>query len=123
MKKGLVQTALDAAPPSELGVTLPYECVLVDMTLGACSAHLPINITEPVKKAASLPAAGWHAGADGPAVSVTWGAKWGPPICLANRSDVARDWLYFGNYRINDTDERSIEKVLYRNSQQILAVV
>lgn len=114
MKKGMVQTVLGAVPPEALGLTLPHEHVLVDMTFGACSAHSLINITESAKKAASLPAAGWEPGEDGPGIAATWGAKWGRPICLENRADVARNWFYYGNYKINDIDDVVAEARLFK---------
>ena len=70
--KGCVQTVLGPVAPGDLGVTLPHEHVLVDMTLGACSAEMLIDQTESGKKAASIPEAGWEPGEDGPGMAATW---------------------------------------------------
>lgn len=114
MNKGFVQTVLGPVEPAALGLTLPHEHVLVDMTLGACSAHSLIDITESAKRAASLPDAGWEPGEDGPGIAASWGAKWGRPICLENRADVARNWFYYGNYKINDIDDVIAEARLFK---------
>jgi predicted metal-dependent phosphotriesterase family hydrolase len=75
MIKGKVQTVLGAVEPSELGLTLPHEHVIVDMTLGACSAHSLVNITESVRRAAAFPDAGLEPGEAGPGIAATWAKK------------------------------------------------
>lgn len=114
MQKGYVQTVLGPVAPESLGLTLPHEHVLVDMTLGACSAHALVNATESTKKAASIPEAGWEPGEDGPGIAATWRAKWNQPICLENRADVARNWFYYGNYAITDIEDVIYEAGLFK---------
>ncbi|GAB3273348.1 phosphotriesterase family protein [Parahaliea aestuarii] len=105
LHKGKIQTVLGPIDPNTLGITLPHEHVLIDMTKGACSAESLIEATESAKAAASVVAAGWEPGEDGPGTAATWGAKWNEPICLGNRADVARNWFYYGNYKINSIDD------------------
>ena len=112
--KGCVQTVLGPVAPGALGVTLPHEHVLVDMTLGACSAEVLIDQTESGKKAASIPEAGWEPGEDGPGMAATWRAKWNEPICLENRADVARHWFYYGDYRISNIEDVIFEANLFK---------
>ncbi len=108
VNKGLVQTVLGPVEPEELGLTLPHEHVIVDMTLGACSSEMLIDTTESGKAAASTPEAGWEPGEGGPGTAASYRAKWNQPICLENRADVARNWFYYGMYRTT-----SIEDVIY----------
>ena len=112
--KGQVQTVLGPVAPEDLGLTLPHEHVLVDMTLGACSAEALIDQTESGKKAASIPEAGWERGEDGPGTAATWRAKWNQPICLENRGDVARNWFYYGDYKISDIEDVIYEANLFK---------
>ena len=107
-EKGYVQTVLGPVSPDSLGLTLPHEHVLIDMTIGACSAEVLIDQTESGKAAASTPEAGWEPGEGGPGTAASFRAKWNQPICLENRADVARNWFYYGNYKIT-----SIEDVIY----------
>ncbi len=106
--KGYVQTVLGPVSPDSLGLTLPHEHVLIDMTIGACSAEVLIDQTESGKAAASTPEAGWEPGEGGPGTAASFRAKWNQPICLENRADVARNWFYYGNYKVT-----SIEDVIY----------
>ena len=112
--KGMVQTVLGPVAPETLGITLPHEHVLVDMTFGACSAESLINQTESGKKAASIPEAGWEPGEDGPGTAATWRAKWQAPICLENRGDVARNWFYYGDYKISNLEDVIYEANLFK---------
>ncbi len=112
--KGYVQTVLGPVAPGELGLTLPHEHVLVDMTLGACSAEALIDQTESGRKAASIPEAGWEPGEAGPGTAATWRAKWNQPICLENRGDVARNWFYYGDYKISDIEDVIFEANLFK---------
>jgi len=112
--KGYVQSVLGPLAPEALGITLPHEHVLVDMTLGACSAEALIDQTESGKKAASIPEAGWQAGEDGPGTAATWRAKWNQPICLENRGDVARNWFYYGDFKICSIDDVIYEANLFK---------
>ena len=114
INKGSVQTVLGPVSPQALGLTLPHEHVLVDMTLGACSAEALIDQTESGKKAASVPEAGWEAGEDGPGTAATWREKWNQPICLENRGDVARNWFYYGDYKISDIEDVIYEANLFK---------
>lgn len=114
MIKGKVQTVLGAVEPSALGLTLPHEHVIVDMTLGACSAHSLVNITESVRRAAAFPDAGLEPGEAGPGIAATWSKKWNQPICLENRADVERNWFYYGDYKINDLDDVIHEAKLFK---------
>ena len=106
--KGSVQTVLGPVPPDSLGLTLPHEHVLLDMTLGACSAEMLIDVTESARAAATTQGAGWEPNELGPGTAATYRAKWNEPICLQNRADVARNWFYYGDYKIT-----SIEDVIY----------
>ena len=112
--KGSVQTVLGPVAPEVLGLTLPHEHVLVDMTLGACSAEALIDQTESGRKAASIPEAGWQPGEGGPGTAATWRAKWNRPICLENRGDVARNWFYYGDYKISDIEDVIFEANLFK---------
>ena len=68
--KGFVQTVLGPVSPDSLGLTLPHEHVLVDMTMGASSAEELIqNGPVSAKFAASIPEAGWEKGEDGQGTS------------------------------------------------------
>jgi phosphotriesterase-related protein len=84
------------------------------MTLGACSAHSLVNITESVRRAAAFPDAGLEPGEAGPGIAASWAKKWNQPICLENRADVERHWFYYGNYKINDLDDVIHEAKLFK---------
>ena len=112
--KGKIQSVLGPIDPESLGVTLPHEHVLVDMTKGACSATSLIEVTESAKAAGAIPAAGWEPGEDGPGTAASWAAKWNEPICLSNRADIARNWFYYGNYKINSIDDVIEEALLFK---------
>ena len=106
--KGYAQTVLGPVEPDSLGLTLPHEHVILDMTLGACSAEMLIETTESGNAAATTREAGWEPGEKGPGTAATYRARWNEPICLENRADVARNWFYYGNYKTT-----SIEDVIY----------
>lgn len=112
--KGKVQTVLGSVEPDELGITLPHEHVLVDMTKGACSADALIEVTESAKAAGAIPQAGWEPGEGGPGTAASWRAKWNQPICLTNRADVARNWFYYGDYKITSIDDVIEEASLFK---------
>ena len=59
-QKGNVQTVLGAISPDILGITLPHEHVLIDMTMGQSSAIALVDSGESAKKAAEIPEAGWE---------------------------------------------------------------
>ena len=103
--KGKVQTVLGPVEPAALGITLPHEHVLIDMTQGACSADALIEVTESAKAAGAIPMAGWEPGEDGPGTAASWRTKWDEPICLSNRADIARNWFYYGDYKITRIDD------------------
>jgi hypothetical protein len=84
------------------------------MTLGACSSHSLVNITESVRRAAAFPDAGLEPGEEGPGIAATWRKKWNQPICLENRADVERNWFFYGNYKINDIDDVIYEAKLFK---------
>ena len=71
-QKGYVQTVLGSVSPDSLGLTLPHEHVLIDMTIGACSAEVLIDQTESGKAAASTPEAGWEPGEGGPGTAASF---------------------------------------------------
>ena len=112
--KGSVQTVLGPVAPEALGLTLPHEHVLLDMTTGACSAELLIDQTESTRKAASVPEAGFEPGEEGPGMAATWRAKWQAPICLENRGDIARNWFFYGNYKTSDIEDVIFEANLFK---------
>jgi phosphotriesterase-related protein len=112
--KGMVQTVLGPVVPESLGLTLPHEHVLIDMTLGACSAEVLINQTESGRAAATTAQAGWEPGEDGPGTAATFRARWNEPICLENRADVARNWFYYGNYKVTSIDDVIYEANLFK---------
>lgn len=112
--RGYVQTVLGPVHPDALGLTLPHEHVLIDMTMGAPAADALINATESAKAAGSVAAAGWEPGEDGPGTAASWRAKWNQPICLSNRSDVARNWFYYGDYKITSIDDVIEEAGLFK---------
>ena len=112
--KGSVQTVLGPVAPEALGLTLPHEHVLLDMTTGACSAEQVINQTESTRKASGVPEAGFELGEDGPGMAATWRTKWHAPICLENRSDIARNWFYYGNYKTFDIEDVIYEANLFK---------
>lgn len=114
INKGRVQTVLGPVEPEVLGLTLTHEHVLIDMTLGACSADVLINQTESGKAAASTPDAGWEPGEEGPGTVATFRAKWQEPICLENRADVARNWFYYGNYKVTSIEDAIYEANLFK---------
>ena len=114
INKGYVQTVLGPVSPDSLGLTLTHEHVLIDMTLGACSADLLIHQTESGKAAASVPEAGWEPGEGGPGTAASFRAKWNEPICLENRADVARNWFYYGNYKVTSIDDVIYEANLFK---------
>lgn len=114
INKGKVQTVLGPVEPDSLGITLPHEHVLVDMTKGACSADALIEVTESAKAAGAIPMAGWEPGEDGPGTAASWREKWNQPICLSNRADIARNWFYYGNYRITSIDDVIEEAGLFK---------
>ena len=113
-QNGKVQTVLGTISPDVLGITLPHEHVLIDMTMGQSSATALINSGESAKKAGEIPEAGWERGQDGPGVAATWTAKWGQPVTLENRGDIARHWFYYGDYRITDIDDVIYEANLFK---------
>ncbi len=113
-QRGKVQTVLGTVSPDLLGITLPHEHVLIDMTMGQSSAMALVNSGESAKKAAEIPEAGWERGQDGPGVAATWTAKWGQQITLENRGDIARHWFYYGDYRITDIDDVIYEANLFK---------
>ena len=112
--KGSVQTVLGPVAPEALGLTLPHEHVLLDMTTGACSAEQVIDQTESTRKASGVPEAGFEPGEDGPGMAATWRAKWNAPICLENRGDIARNWFYYGDYKIYDIEDVIYEANLFK---------
>lgn len=111
---GMVQTVLGPVAGDSLGLTLMHEHVLLDLTQGAGSPDEVFDFTESTKRAARIPEAGFEPGEDGPGTAATWRAKWQQPICLANRADVARNWLYYGTYKIDDIDQVIYEAELFR---------
>jgi len=111
---GHVQTVLGPVEPGSLGLTLPHEHVLIDMTKAEPSAEALINVTESARAAGAIPAAGWEPGEDGPGTAASWRAKWNQPICLSNRADVARNWFYYGNYKITSIDDVIEEANLFK---------
>ncbi len=114
MNKGKVQTVLGVIEPEELGLTLPHEHVIIDMTKGASGPDQLIEVTESAKAAGAIPAAGWEPGEDGPGTAATWRYKWNQPICLENRGDVARNWFYYGDYKITNIDDVIHEAELFK---------
>jgi phosphotriesterase-related protein len=112
--KGKVQTVLGPVEPTELGLTLPHEHVLIDMTLGACSADVLIDQTESGRAAATTAEAGWEPGEDGPGTAASYRARWNEPICLENRADVARNWFYYGNYKSTSIEDAIYEANLFK---------
>ena len=114
MNKGKVQTVLGAVEPGELGLTLPHEHVIIDMTKGASTPDELIAVTESAKAAGGIPAAGWEPGEDGPGTAASWRYKWNQPICLENRGDVARNWFYYGDYKITNIDDVIYEAELFK---------
>ena len=112
--KGAVQTVLGPVAPEALGLTLPHEHVLLDMTTGACSAEGLIDQTESTRKAASIPEAGFEPGEEGPGMAATWRAKWQAPVCLENRADIARNWFFYGNYKTSDIEDVIYEANLFK---------
>lgn len=112
--RGKVQTVLGPVEPAELGLTLPHEHVLIDMTLGACSADVLIDQTESGRAAAATAEAGWEPGEDGPGTAASYRARWNEPICLENRADVARNWFYYGNYKSTSIDDAIYEANLFK---------
>ena len=112
--KGFVQTVLGPVEPTSLGLTLPHEHVLIDMTLGACSADLLRHQSESGKAAASTPEAGWEPGEEGPGTAASYRARWQQPVCLENRADVARNWFYYGNYKVTSIDDVIYEANLFK---------
>lgn len=112
--KGKVHTVLGPISPDSLGLTLPHEHVLVDMTLGACSADVLRHQTESGKAASSTADAGWEQGEEGPGTVASFRGKWNTPICLENRADVARNWFYYGDYKSTDIDDVIYEANLFK---------
>ena len=112
--KGQVQTVLGPISPEVLGLILPHEHVLLDMTLGACCADVLIDQTESGKAAASTPEAGWEPGQDGPGTAASFRPKWNEPISLENRADVARNWFYYGNFKSTIVDDVIYEANLFK---------
>ncbi|MDE0064902.1 MAG: hypothetical protein OXU72_19210, partial [Gammaproteobacteria bacterium] len=100
--------------PESLGLTLMHEHVLLDLTQGAGSPDEVFDFTESTKRASRIPEAGFEPGEDGPGTAATWRARWQQPICLANRADVARNWLYYGTYKIDDIDQVIYEANLFK---------
>lgn len=113
-EKGYVQTVLGPVSPDSLGITLPHEHVLIDMTFGACSAESIIDQTESGKAAASTREAGWEPGEGGPGTAASFREKWNQPICLENRADIARNWFYYGDYKVTSIDDVIYEANLFK---------
>ena len=65
-QSGKVQTVLGTISPQALGITLPHEHVLIDMTMGQTSATALINSGESAKKAGEIPEAGMGTGTGRP---------------------------------------------------------
>ncbi len=112
--KGKVQTVLGPVAPEALGLTLPHEHVLLDMTLGAHCADVLRHQTESGKAASSTADAGWEPGEEGPGTAASFRSKWNEPICLENRADVARNWFYYGNYKVTRIDDAIYEANLFK---------
>ena len=114
INKGFIQTVLGPIAPDSLGLTLMHEHVLIDMTKGAACSDTVFDFTESTRRASRIPEAGYEPGEDGPGTAASWRAKWQQPICLANRADVARNWLYYGTYKIDDIEEVIHEANLFK---------
>ena len=63
--RGMIQTVLGTIPPDTLGITLPHEHVLIDMTAGQSSATALLGSTESVERASAQPEAGLEPGQNG----------------------------------------------------------
>ena len=112
--KGFVQTVLGPVAPEDLGMTLSHEHVLVDMTQGAPCCDALADMNDSTKGASHIPQAGWEPGEDGPGTAATWMAKWQEKITLSNRADIARNWFFYGNYKINSIDDVIEEAALFK---------
>ena len=112
--RGMIQTVLGTIPPDTLGITLPHEHVLIDMTAGQSSATALLGSTESVERASAQPEAGLEPGQNGPGVAASFTSKWGQPVTLEGRGDMERYWFFYGNYRLTDIDDVINEANLFK---------
>ena len=112
--RGKIQTALGAIPPDDVGITLPHEHVLIDMTAGRSSATALLGSTESVERASAQPEAGLEPGQNGPGVAASFTTRWGKPVTLDTRADIERYWFFYGNYRLTDIDDVIYEANLFK---------
>ena len=113
-RAGQIQTVLGLVPPHSVGITLPHEHVLIDMTMGKSSASALLGSTESVERAAAQPEAGLEPGQNGPGVAASFTTRWGKPVTLDTRADIERYWFFYGNYRLTDIDEVIYEANLFK---------
>ncbi|MCQ3802809.1 MAG: hypothetical protein OXC98_06835 [bacterium] len=112
-RRGKVQTVLGPVPPESVGITLPHEHVLIDMTAGQSSASALLGSTESVERASAQPEAGLEPGQNGPGVAASFTNRWGKPVTLDTRADIERYWFFYGNYRLTDIDDVIYEANLF----------
>ena len=112
--EGYVQTVLGPVDPMDLGITLPHEHILIDMTLGYSSAPEMISATESGALAAQVPEAGYEPGEEGPGLVASFRDLWNTPITLQNRADVERNWFFYGDYKRRDPRVAIYEAELFK---------
>ena len=111
---GYIQTVLGPLEPSDMGITLPHEHVLLDMTMGAKSSQDLINATESTALASDVPEAAFVPGEGGSRMAATFADKWGQPVTLQNRADIERNWFFYGVYKRRDLDVAVSEANLFK---------
>ena len=109
---GHIQTVLGAVDPADVGLTLPHEHVLIDMTLGASSAIELIHATESAAMAAHVP----EPGEEGPSMAASFRERWNQPITLQNWGDVERNWFFYGDYKRRDVNVAIYEAELFERA-------
>lgn len=110
-----VQTVLGRVAAEEVGLTLHHEHLLFDLTGGAPSVDALFELKDSARRGFGIPESGWEPGEDGPGTAASWRAKWGQPLTLQNRADVARNFGWYGA-KITDIESVIEEALLFKRS-------
>ena len=106
---GYIQTVLGPIAPAEAGVSLIHEHVLLDLTKGISGVEQYKTGAKKYVPIMRRPEAGWEPGQEGPGTAATWGAKWGLAVTLENLNDRQKNWVYYGDQKLDSIDDAIFE--------------
>ena len=109
---GSVQTVVGPVDPADLGITLPHEHLLDDLTKDVQSAMERGHRLQTSTRQLNVPEAGWVPGRAMHEVTASWAGKWEEPITLETLTDVSRNWVFHGSVSRLLSVEDAIDEVM-----------